>query len=51
MSFWSTKIIARGAQNEKDGAMGLIKALASDDISSGIFIGPGSGRMATGGLL
>ena len=49
MSSWLSKIIARGAQSEEDGAMALIKALASDDVSSGIFIGPGRGKMAAGG--
>ena len=45
MGSWFTGLLMKSAQTKEDGAIGIIKCMADENVNSGDFIGPGSGDM------
>jgi NAD(P)-dependent dehydrogenase (short-subunit alcohol dehydrogenase family) len=49
MGGFLTGLMMKGGQTQEDGAIGIIRCMADPNVSSGDFIGPGSGMMAMKG--
>lgn len=49
MGGWFTSFFMKSGQTQEDGALGIIKGMIEENINSGVFIGPGSGKFALKG--
>ena len=49
MGTWMTSQMMKSGQTKEDGAIGIIKCMTDPTLDSGIFVGPGAGKMAMKG--